>query len=62
MPNEREGRGSKFVQITATARSGDEGSSVYLFALDNLGQTWEYEFGLEVWQRLSNDRQAEPDV
>jgi len=45
---------SKFVQITATQATGDVG---HIYALDESGRVWEYDFNHRRWHALEETRE-----
>jgi len=45
---------SKFVQITATRGTGDLG---HVYALDESGRVWEYDFNHKRWHALEETRE-----
>jgi hypothetical protein len=49
---------SKFIQITSSVSSEGEntGAMEYLYALDNEGIVWYYDFDDNEWTQLSNGR------
>ena len=49
---------SKFIQITSSVSSEGEstGAMEYLYALDNEGIVWYYDFNDNEWTQLSNRR------
>ena len=44
---------TKFVQITATRGTGDAG---HVYALDESGRVWEYDFNSRKWHALEQTR------
>ena len=45
---------SKFIQITATRGTGDLG---HIYALDESGRVWEYDFNHKRWHALNEARE-----
>ena len=53
---------SKFIQIAASA-AGDPLSHVvvpYLYALDDAGSVWKYDFDGKKWGRVTNEEDTKP--